>query len=359
MDRWVPPPAALPLPGGTLLHLRAQQPEPSPRYVRWLGRRVPRRLRLRRRRSACSSASAPDAPPASPPSRSPSRRDSRTPAPRAARRRRAGAGGSGRRRAAAPSRGDGQRSARGETLAESLQIRGIAADRIHVIAREMAPVLDFRYSKPGDHYRLVLTADGDVESFRYERSARGELRAGPPAATASSRRTHQPGDPAPPRAHRGPRDLQPLRRDRAARREPRAGRGLRRDLRLGRRLQPRRAARRRVLDPLRAALHPRRRRAARPTCGPGQILAARYTSASDDHRAVYFEPVEGHGAYYRPDGEPMERQFLKAPARLQAHQLDATRTRACTRSSGSGARTTASTTRRPTGRRSGRWPTAR
>ena len=34
----------------------------------------------------------------------------------------------------------------------------------------MAPVVDFRYSKPGDHYRLVLTADGDVESFRYERS---------------------------------------------------------------------------------------------------------------------------------------------------------------------------------------------
>ena len=31
-------------------------------------------------------------------------------------------------------------------------------------------MLDFRYSKPGDHYRLVLTADGDVESFRYERS---------------------------------------------------------------------------------------------------------------------------------------------------------------------------------------------
>jgi murein DD-endopeptidase MepM/ murein hydrolase activator NlpD len=46
---------------------------------------------------------------------------------------------------------------------------------------------------------------------------------------------------------------------------------------------------------------------------PGQILAARYTSASDDFRAVYFESAEGHGGYYRPDGEPMERQFLKAP----------------------------------------------
>src|SRR5262249_37779440 len=46
---------------------------------------------------------------------------------------------------------------------------------------------------------------------------------------------------------------------------------------------------------------------------PGQILAARYTSDSDDHRGVYSEPVEGHGSYYRPDGQPMERQFLKAP----------------------------------------------
>ena len=60
---------------------------------------------------------------------------------------------------------------RGETLAESLQIRGISSARIHVITREMAPVLDFRYSKPGDTYRLELTPDGDVQSFRYEKSA--------------------------------------------------------------------------------------------------------------------------------------------------------------------------------------------
>jgi murein DD-endopeptidase MepM/ murein hydrolase activator NlpD len=200
---------------------------------------------------------------------------------------------------------------RGETLAESLQIRGIGPDRIHVIAREMAPVLDFRYAKPGDHYRLVLTADGDVESFRYERSVaehydlvrqgdrfvatehrpeilRHRVRIAGLVTTSLYAAIEQLGE------------SRELAEDFAEifAWDVDFSRGARRGDEfsiLYDRLYTRDAAGREVY------------------VRPGQILAARYTSASDDHRAVYFEPVEGRGAYYRPDGEPMERQFLKAP----------------------------------------------
>jgi murein DD-endopeptidase MepM/ murein hydrolase activator NlpD len=48
---------------------------------------------------------------------------------------------------------------------------------------------------------------------------------------------------------------------------------------------------------------------------PGQILAARYGGAAGEHTAVYFEPEEGRGGYYRSDGSSVERQFLMAPLR--------------------------------------------
>jgi murein DD-endopeptidase MepM/ murein hydrolase activator NlpD len=48
---------------------------------------------------------------------------------------------------------------------------------------------------------------------------------------------------------------------------------------------------------------------------PGRILAARYEGAAGSYTAVYFEPREGRGGYYRPDGTSVERQFLMAPLR--------------------------------------------
>jgi murein DD-endopeptidase MepM/ murein hydrolase activator NlpD len=49
---------------------------------------------------------------------------------------------------------------------------------------------------------------------------------------------------------------------------------------------------------------------------PGLILAARYTGSGGEHSAVYFEPQEGRGGYYRPDGTSVQGQFLKAPLRF-------------------------------------------
>jgi murein DD-endopeptidase MepM/ murein hydrolase activator NlpD len=49
--------------------------------------------------------------------------------------------------------------------------------------------------------------------------------------------------------------------------------------------------------------------------GPGKILAATYSGSAGEFSAVYFEPEEGRGGYYRPDGSSVEGQFLRAPLR--------------------------------------------
>lgn len=48
---------------------------------------------------------------------------------------------------------------------------------------------------------------------------------------------------------------------------------------------------------------------------PGRILAARFSGQSGEHVAVYFEPGNGRGSYYRPDGTSVQSQFLMAPLR--------------------------------------------
>lgn len=201
--------------------------------------------------------------------------------------------------------------ARGETLAESLQIRGISADRIHVIAREMAPVLDFRYAKPGDSYRLVLTPEGEVESFRYERSA------------AEHYELVRDGDGFLAKQHAPEIVRQRVRIAGlistslyAAIAQLGESRELAEDFAeiFAWDIDFSRGARRGdEFSILYERLYVRDEQGRESYLRPGQILAARYTSEADDYRAVYFEPAPGHGGYYRPDGEPMERQFLKAP----------------------------------------------
>ena len=60
---------------------------------------------------------------------------------------------------------------RGQTLASSLRANGVSGAVVHLIATEMAPVFDFRYSRPGDGYRLTQDEEGAVLEFRYSRSA--------------------------------------------------------------------------------------------------------------------------------------------------------------------------------------------
>lgn len=48
---------------------------------------------------------------------------------------------------------------------------------------------------------------------------------------------------------------------------------------------------------------------------PGRILAARFEGRAGSLTAVYFQPDEGRGGYYRPNGSSVEGAFLMAPLR--------------------------------------------
>jgi murein DD-endopeptidase MepM/ murein hydrolase activator NlpD len=202
--------------------------------------------------------------------------------------------------------------ARGETLAESLRIHGVAAAVADEIARAMSPVFDFRYARPGDRYRLVLTSEGRVASFDYERSlseryelaregaglvaiahrpeiVRKRARVAGVVSTNLYEAIEQLGE---------SRDLA---RDFAS--------IFAWDVDFSRASQPGDE-----FSILYERLYARDAQGRERYAGPGQILAARYSPAVGvDVRAIYFEAGPGHGGYYRPDGSAVERQFLKAP----------------------------------------------
>jgi murein DD-endopeptidase MepM/ murein hydrolase activator NlpD len=200
---------------------------------------------------------------------------------------------------------------RGQTLAEALSKSGLSADRIFVVVREMGPIFDFRYSMPGDRFRLVLSPAGEIESFVYERSPseRFELKREGERFAATH---HQPAI-----VRRQARLAGVVATSLSAAVEQLGESGelatdfaeifawdvdFTRGVHRGDEFSI-------LYEQLFTVDDQGRETYARP----GQILAARYTSGADEFNAVYFESGPGRGAYYRPDGSPVERQFLKAP----------------------------------------------
>jgi murein DD-endopeptidase MepM/ murein hydrolase activator NlpD len=293
-----------------LLHLRAHRPEPRPRYVRWvvlsffLSFAVGAALGAARHQQPAAAVTAAANEPSSPAA---AQAAVAAPAPDVA--------------AAAPS---GPRAAdppphrvvtgaleSGQTLAESLQIRGISADRIHVISREMAPVLDFRYARPGDHYRLVLTPDGDIDSFHYDRGKAEHYELARAGDHWVAKEDH------PELVRRRSRiagvvstslysAIEQLGEDRELAEDFSEIFAWDIDFSRG-------AHRGDEFSILYERLYVKDAKGGESYVRPGRILAARYTTDREDYRAVYFETEKGRGAYYGPDGQPMERQFLKAP----------------------------------------------
>jgi murein DD-endopeptidase MepM/ murein hydrolase activator NlpD len=47
--------------------------------------------------------------------------------------------------------------------------------------------------------------------------------------------------------------------------------------------------------------------------GFGKIRAATFQNRGETLAAIYFQPEDGHGGYYAPDGRPLKKQFLKSP----------------------------------------------
>ncbi|HEX2485412.1 MAG TPA: peptidoglycan DD-metalloendopeptidase family protein [Myxococcota bacterium] len=200
---------------------------------------------------------------------------------------------------------------RGQTLAEALSRKGLSADRIFVVVREMGPMFNFRYSKPGDRFRLVLSPAGDVESFVYERSASERWEIKRNGATFAATR-HEPT-----LVRRQARLAGVVTSSLAAAIEQLGERpGLATDFAeiFAWDVDFTRGAHRGdEFSILYERLFTVDKEGRETYTRPGQILAARYSTGDGDFDAVYFETGPGRGSYYRPDGTPVERQFLKAP----------------------------------------------
>lgn len=50
----------------------------------------------------------------------------------------------------------------------------------------------------------------------------------------------------------------------------------------------------------------------------GQIVAAEYVNAGEKYDAVRFHDADGELAYYRPNGQPLKREFLRSPLKFVA-----------------------------------------
>jgi murein DD-endopeptidase MepM/ murein hydrolase activator NlpD len=199
----------------------------------------------------------------------------------------------------------------GHSLSGALTSRGVAPALVHIIARELSSKFDFRYSKPGDHFRLVQQEDGSIVEFRYS-----------PNELVSHYLTRE-GDGYETRTWEAEQ----------VRQTARIAGVVNSSLydavtQLGEHPQlagdfaeifawdvdfthsVRRGDEFSILYERLYRLLPDGREIYE---GPGRILAAHYDGGDVEHTAVYFEPEEGRGGYYRPDGTSVQRQFLRAP----------------------------------------------
>jgi len=203
--------------------------------------------------------------------------------------------------------------AAGETLTQALRDEGVSTDVVYAITRAMGKLYDFRKARPGHSYRLALDREGELTEFRYVTSPIESYSVSHDGEAFLSRREEPPTRTEMVRLagvvtsnlHEAVMSLGE---------SPQLAVDLAdifawdidfsRSVRFG--------------DEFRVLYERLSRTDSRGKdhyVGPGRILAARYVGATGDHAAIYFESEQGHGAYYRPDGSSVERNFLMAPVR--------------------------------------------
>jgi len=199
------------------------------------------------------------------------------------------------------------------TLTSALGSHGVSPQTVSLIAREMAPHFNFRRARPEHRFQLASTADGEVVEFRYfisDTSAylmrrRGDgFEVSREEAVFDARRARMSGvvESSLYAAIVGQGEGSQLARDFA---EVFAW-----DIDFQRSVQ--------AGDHFEVLYERLFRTGADGSdhfVRTGRILAARYEGTVGAHTALYFEPEEGRGGYFRPDGSSVERQFLMAPLR--------------------------------------------
>ncbi|MAE94794.1 MAG: peptidase M23 [Deltaproteobacteria bacterium] len=204
---------------------------------------------------------------------------------------------------------------RGETLSSALRSRDVDWLVIHQIDAGMLPVFNFRYSRPGDRFRVGLDSDGALVHFDYERSRleryvlradEGEYRAERIEPDIEVRRARLAGvvDGSLYEAVGSLGEATELASDFAEifAWDVDFSRGVQRGDEFSMLYEQRY-----LLGDAESEFY----------IGPGRILAARYSNASQDYRAVVYAAAEGEEGYYRPDGSSVERQFLRAPLKYR------------------------------------------
>lgn len=201
------------------------------------------------------------------------------------------------------------------TLAQALRAAGVRPALVHRIASEMDSLLDFRAARAGDRFSLARTPGGEIKEFTY--------------TTVSGRLFRITAD--------GDRFAAEERGNDIVRRTARIAGVIKTTLydsvqSLGESRQlasdfaeifqwdvdfARGTRRGDEFQVLYERLYRVRADGREVFVGPGRILAARYKGAAGDLSALYFETEQGRGAYYRPDGSPMERAFLAAPLKYE------------------------------------------
>jgi murein DD-endopeptidase MepM/ murein hydrolase activator NlpD len=204
--------------------------------------------------------------------------------------------------------------ARGSSLAGSLGAHGVGPDAVHLIAREMASFFDFRRAQPGHQYRLVQDGNGRVLEFHYRTSSIESYRlllVGEDEYAVGREERELLARPAR-IAGVVTRSLYDAVRQLGEQPELASDFAdvfawdidFSRSVRTGDefRILYERLYR---LDDEGQEFYVR----------PGRILAAGYLGSGQEHTAIYYEPEEGRGGYYRPDGSSVERTFLQVPLR--------------------------------------------
>ncbi|MFL2937105.1 MAG: M23 family metallopeptidase [Myxococcota bacterium] len=199
----------------------------------------------------------------------------------------------------------------GESLSVSLRRQGITSASIHLVASELSRIYDFRHARPGDRYRLAQDPQGMVLDFRYV------------VSPEKSFVLHWDGDQYQVSAESAPLQAQlskvtgtvnsslyealvdlgekiQLANDFA---EIFAW-----DIDFSRNVRPGDD-----FQILFERLYRTDEDGQQIYVKPGRILAARYRGGVGEYEAVYFAAEGSEGGYYRPDGEAIERAFLKAP----------------------------------------------
>lgn len=200
---------------------------------------------------------------------------------------------------------------RGESLGSSMRRQGIKPSTVHLIAKEMRKVFDFRRSRPGDLYRLGQDSGGRVLDFRYSQSEEESYY----LSWNGTRYT----------VKKEAAELRPQIAKIAgivdssfygavlALGEQSALAAdftniLAWDIDFSRSVHPGDE-----FQILYERLYRRNADGKEVYVRPGRILAGRYDGKAGEHTVVYFEGEDGHGAYFRPDGTSIERAFLAAP----------------------------------------------